>query len=76
MDFLGLRTLTVIKDAIKLVEINHGVKLDADKLPENDRKVYDLISSGNTLGIFQLESPGMRRFMKDLKPNNSWYIPL
>lgn len=70
MDFLGLRTLTVIKDAIKLVEINHGIKLDADKLPENDKDVYDLISSGNTLGIFQLESPGMRRFMKDLKPSN------
>ena len=70
MDFLGLRTLTVIRDALDLIEKNHGKKIDFSKMEYDDRKVYELLSSGNTLGIFQLESAGMRSFMKQLKPDN------
>lgn len=70
MDFLGLRTLTVIRDTIELIEINHNIRIDFDKMEFDDSKVYDLLSSGNTLGIFQLESSGMRVFLKQLKPSN------
>ena len=70
MDFLGLRTLTVIRDALDLVEKNYGVKIDFSKMDYDDPKVYELLSSGNTLGVFQLESAGMRSFMKQLKPDN------
>ena len=70
MDFLGLRTLTVIRDALDLVEKNYGVKIDFSKMDYDDSKVYELLSSGNTLGVFQLESAGMRSFMKQLKPDN------
>ncbi|OPJ54987.1 DNA polymerase III subunit alpha [Alkalithermobacter paradoxus] len=70
MDFLGLRTLTVIRDAIELIYKEHKIKLDFSKMDYDDEKVYDLLSSGNTLGIFQLESAGMRQFMKELSPNN------
>ncbi len=69
MDFLGLRTLTVISNAVKLVEKNHGIKIDIDHINDADPKVYELIASGNTEGIFQLESAGMKNFMKELKPN-------
>ena len=69
MDFLGLRTLTVIDTAVKIIEQNHHIKLDMDKLDYQDPKVYDLIASGNTEGIFQLESSGMTSFMKELKPS-------
>ncbi|MBP3888042.1 MAG: DNA polymerase III subunit alpha [Cellulosilyticum sp.] len=68
MDFLGLRTLTVIDNAVKLVEKNHGIKLDMSKVDDHDPKVYALIASGNTEGIFQLESAGMKNFMKELAP--------
>ncbi len=71
MDFLGLRTLTVINNAVKLV--NRGKKenfLDIDRIDYNDKKVFELISSGKTDGIFQLESAGMKSFMKELKPEN------
>jgi DNA polymerase-3 subunit alpha len=68
MDFLGLRTLTVIRDAINQVEENHGVSIDFSAMKFDDSKVYELISSGNTDGIFQLESQGMKDFMKRLKP--------
>ena len=68
MDFLGLRTLTVIKDAIDLIEKNHGIKLDLSDSKYDDEKVYDLISKGDTLGLFQLESAGMIQFLKELKP--------
>ncbi len=70
MDFLGLRTLTVIRDALDLIEKNHNIKIDFSKMDYDDPKVYELLSSGNTLGVFQLESAGMRSFMKQLKPSN------
>ena len=69
MDFLGLRNLTVIRDALELIEMNHGIKIDFSKMSYDDRSVYELISKGDTLGVFQLESNGMRQFMKDLKPD-------
>ncbi|MGL4799931.1 MAG: DNA polymerase III subunit alpha [Cellulosilyticaceae bacterium] len=70
MDFLGLRTLTVIDNAVKLVAKNHGIMLDMDNVNYEDAKVYELIASGNTEGIFQLESAGMKSFMKELMPSN------
>lgn len=70
MDFLGLRTLTVIQNAFKEIERNYGLKFDGHSIDYADREVYDLISSGKTLGVFQLESPGMTSFMKELRPNN------
>jgi len=69
MDFLGLRTLTVIRDTVKMVEENHGIKIDIDKIDLNDSEVYQMISRGETLGIFQLESSGMTQFMTELKPS-------
>ena len=68
MDFLGLRTLTVIADAKKLVKENRGIDVEFDK-DMNDPKVYNLWASGNTSGIFQFESQGMTNFMKELKPD-------
>ncbi|WP_338560595.1 DNA polymerase III subunit alpha [Paraclostridium sordellii] len=70
MDFLGLRTLTVIRDALDLIERNHNVKINFSTMEYDDPKVYELLASGNTLGVFQLESAGMRSFMKQLKPDN------
>ncbi len=70
MDFLGLRTLTVIKNAIEEVERNYGIKIDTAKINYDDKKVFELISSGKTDGVFQLESAGMRQFMKELRPNS------
>ncbi|MGL5440364.1 MAG: DNA polymerase III subunit alpha [Filifactoraceae bacterium] len=70
MDFLGLRTLTVIQDCITMVKENHGVNIDLHNMKYNDPKVFKLISQGNTLGVFQLESNGMRSFMQELKPEN------
>ncbi len=69
MDFLGLRNLTVIRDALEMIEENHGVTIDFSRMEYDDPKVYKLISGGNTMGVFQLESPGMRQFMKNLKPD-------
>ena len=68
MDFLGLRTLTVIDNAVKLIKKNHGIQLDMSKIDDHDPKVYALIASGNTEGVFQLESAGMKNFMKELAP--------
>ena len=70
MDFLGLRTLTVISDAVKAVKSELGVEIDLDKLDYSDLKVFSLIASGKCEGIFQLESAGMRSFMKELGPTN------
>lgn len=75
MDFLGLRTLTVIRDTLDLIEKNRVIKnytekIDFSKMDYDDPKVYEMLSSGNTLGVFQLESAGMRSFMKQLKPDN------
>ena len=70
MDFLGLRTLTVIQDAVKLVKKNTGIELDIDHLNMDDEGVFDMIGQGKTEGVFQLESPGMKSFMRELKPHN------
>ncbi len=70
MDFLGLRTLTVIQDAVNLVNKAHPGTLDIDKIDYNDQNVMELIGSGHTEGIFQLESAGMKNFMKELKPKS------
>ena len=70
MDFLGLRTLTVIQNAEKLVNRQPGRNLDIDNIDYNDPNVYELISSGKTDGIFQLESAGMKSFMKELRPSS------
>ena len=69
MDFLGLRNLTVIENAVKIIEKNRGVKIDLDKLDYERKEVYELISSGNTDGVFQLESAGMQSFMRELRPS-------
>ena len=68
MDFLGLRNLTVINDTIKLIEKTRGEKLDFSNLDYGKKEVYDLISTGKTDGIFQIESAGMKSFMQELKP--------
>ena len=70
MDFLGLRTLTVIKDACDMVKENHGVDIDFDTMECDDPEIFKLISSGKCDGIFQLESAGMKSFMKELKPES------
>ena len=70
MDFLGLRTLTVIRDAVNLIRKNRGIEIDIDHLDFQDKEVYALISSGETDGIFQLESDGMRSLMSRLQPEN------
>ena len=69
MDFLGLRNLTTIRDALKMIEDNHGVKIDFSAMDYDDLKVYEAIARGNTQGIFQLEAAGMTSFMKNLKPD-------
>ena len=68
MDFLGLRNLTMINEAIQLIKENHGVEIDFSKMDYDDPAVYEMISKGNTQGIFQLESAGMTEFMKNLNP--------
>lgn len=83
MDFLGLRTLTVIRDAIKLIKDNHGVDIDFSDSNYDDPNIYSMFSKGETLGIFQFESTGMRQLLKELKPTyfenivaaNSLYRP-
>ena len=69
MDFLGLRTLTVIKDTVDLIKENHGIEIDLDAIDENDPKTIKLFTEANTIGIFQFESEGMRAFLRDLKPD-------
>ncbi len=69
MDFLGLKTLTIIDRTIKLIEKRHGVKIEPAKLPLDDEKTFKLLQEGNTIGVFQLESRGMRNLMKRLKPS-------
>ena len=68
MDFLGLKTLTIIKDAVALIEKRQGLKLDMEDIPTNDEPTYKLFQRGETVGIFQYESPGMQKHLKDLKP--------
>ena len=70
MDFLGLRTLTVIDNAVRLVEKDYGVKIDIDHVDFDDLKVLDSLGTGKTDGVFQLESSGMKNFVKELKPHS------
>ncbi|MCG9971182.1 DNA polymerase III subunit alpha [Christiangramia crocea] len=68
MDFLGLKTLTLIKDTVKIVKGRHGIDLDPDNFPLDDEETYKLFQRGETIGIFQYESPGMQKHMQSLKP--------
>lgn len=70
MDFLGLRTLTVIQNAVRLAEKSSGKKIDMNAIDYNDKKVLDSLGTGKTDGVFQLESAGMKNFMKELKPQS------
>ena len=69
MDFLGLKTLTLIKDTVQLVKYRYGIDLYPDEFPLDDRLTYELFQKGETVGIFQYESIGMQKYLKDLKPN-------
>ncbi len=70
MDFLGLKNLTIIRDAVKLIKNNHDVNIDIDEIPLDDPKTYQLFQNGDTVGVFQFESDGMSKYLVDLKPNN------
>lgn len=69
MDFLGLKTLTIIRDALILIEQNHGVKISIDEIPLDDVKTYELYQRGETNGTFQFESAGMQKYLRELKPD-------
>ena len=69
MDFLGLKTLSIIKDALENIEASKGVKIDIDAIPLDDSATYELYSRGETTGLFQFESPGMKKHLRNLKPN-------
>ncbi|MCR8666884.1 DNA polymerase III subunit alpha [Aestuariibaculum sp. M13] len=68
MDFLGLKTLTLIKDTVKIVKAKHGIVLDPENFPLDDEETYALFQRGETVGVFQYESPGMQKHLRDLKP--------
>lgn len=70
MDFLGLRTLSIIKDAIQIIKERHGIEIDPDEIPLDDVKTFELYQRGDTIGTFQFESEGMRQYLKQLKPTN------
>lgn len=70
MDFLGLRNLTIIENAVKIIETTRGIHIDMDNIDYGIKEVFQTISAGNTDGVFQLESAGMKSFMQELKPNN------
>lgn len=69
MDFLGLKTLSIIKDALLIIKENHGVEIDIDNIPLDDAKTYELYQKGDTIATFQFESPGMQKYLKELKPD-------
>ncbi len=69
MDFLGLKTLSIIKDAVDNIKLSRGIEVDIDHLPMDDQTTFDLYSKGDTTGLFQFESPGMKKYLKDLQPN-------
>lgn len=69
MDFLGLKTLTIIKNTLKLIKLNYGIDIDIDSVDLFDSKTYETFQRGETNGIFQFESPGMQKYMKELKPD-------
>ncbi|PCE66089.1 DNA polymerase III subunit alpha [Sediminicola luteus] len=68
MDFLGLKTLTLIKDTVKIVKARHDIDLDPENFPIDDEETYALFQRGETVGVFQYESPGMQKYMRELKP--------
>lgn len=68
MDFLGLKTLTQIKDALANIKKTRGIDVDIDNIPIDDKETYELYSSGNTIGTFQFESPGMQKYLRELRP--------
>jgi DNA polymerase III subunit alpha len=69
MDFLGLKTLTIIKDALEIIKQKHGIEIDIDNIPLDDAKTYELYQRGDTIATFQFESPGMQKYLKELKPD-------
>jgi DNA polymerase-3 subunit alpha len=69
MDFLGLKTLTIIKNALALIKHIHGITIDIDKIPLDDKKTFELYQHGSTIGTFQFESPGMQKYLRELKPD-------
>ena len=69
-DFLGLSNLTILKNAVDTVKVNRGTEIDLDRIPLDDRRTFELLASGETTGIFQLESAGMRRYVRDLRPTS------
>ena len=69
MDFLGLKTLSIIKDAVENVRLTHGVIIDPDTIPIDDKKTYELYCKGGTIGTFQFESPGMQKYLRELQPS-------
>ncbi len=69
MDFLGLKNLSIIEETLRIIKELHGIEIDIEKLPLDDKKTFKLFQSGETTGIFQLESSGMRRYLKELKPS-------
>ncbi len=69
MDFLGLRNLTIIRDCLNLIKRNHGVEIEIDNIPLDDKATYELFQRGETNAVFQFESDGMKKYMKDLKPD-------
>ena len=74
MDFLGLKTLTIINDCVNAVKRNHGVTIDVLKIPRDDEKTYELLARGDTLAVFQLESEGMRNLLRELRPNKFEHV--
>jgi len=68
MDFLGLKTLSIIIDAVENIKLSKGIDINIDTIPLDDKKTYELYSRGETIGLFQFESPGMRKYLKELKP--------
>ncbi len=69
MDFLGLKTLTIIKNALELIQKNHGIKIDIDAIPLDDQKTFELYQHGATIGTFQFESTGMQKYLRELRPD-------
>jgi len=69
MDFLGLRTLSILREALDNIKKSRGITIDIDKIPINDAKTYELFSKGQTIGTFQFESPGMRKYLRELQPS-------
>ena len=69
MDFLGLKTLTIIKNALDMIRVNHGVEIEIDEIPLDDEETFRLYQHGDTIGTFQFESPGMQKYLRDLRPD-------